>query len=130
VLRLLSGVDKARPLLAELEADLRSDDPGVRVESAVALVELDAGRAAVVLPLLAGILEGWDESARVRAAQALEELGSRARPALPALRRRVERDDSEAVRRAAQAAIRAITAAARAAAGTSAPAGRTAPRWR
>jgi HEAT repeat protein len=110
VLRLLHRVDRARAraLLGELEADLRADDLNDRLESAVALVELDPDRAAAVLPLITGILEGWDEAARVRAARALEALGAHARPALPALRRRVERDDSAAVRRAAAAAIRAM----------------------
>jgi HEAT repeat protein len=112
VLRLLGEVDRerARALLDELEADLRAEDIDARIDSAVALVEIDAGRAAVVLPLLLGILEGWDEPARLRAARALEALGAHARPALPALRRRIERDDSPAVRRACEAAVRAITA--------------------
>jgi HEAT repeat protein len=112
VLRLLHRVDRTRAgvLVGELEADLRAEDLSDRLASAVALVDLDAGRAAAVLPLVIGILEGWDEAARVRAARALEALGARARPALPALRGRVDRDDSEAVRRAAETAMKAITA--------------------
>jgi HEAT repeat protein len=112
LLRLLHRIDRgrARALLGELEADPRADDLDARLESAVALIEMDESRAVVVLPLLSGILEGWDERARVRAARALAALGKRARPALAALRRRVERDESESVRRAAEAAIRAITA--------------------
>ena len=112
LLRALASVrlnpDQARALLDELEADLRADEVDVRLDAAAALVQIDPSRAAVVLPLVAGILEGWEESARLRAARALQTLAAAARPALPALRRCVERDDSEVVRRAAEAAIRAI----------------------
>jgi hypothetical protein len=110
VLRLLNEKDRPRTLLDELEADLRADELDARLASAVALVQLDADRAAIVLPLLAGILEGWAEDARIRAALALKALATAARPTLPALRRRTLRDDSEAVRHAARAAIRAINA--------------------
>jgi HEAT repeat protein len=98
----------ARRLLEEIESDLRADDPDDRIEAAVTLLRLDPGRAGTVLPLLLGILEGWDEPARFGAARALGSLGQLARPALPALRRRLERDDSEAVRRAVEAAIASI----------------------
>jgi HEAT repeat protein len=110
VLRGLLTVDPAvaRGLLGELEADLRADDLGDRLDSAEVLIALDATRAAEVLPFVLGILEGWDEGARLRAARTLQVLGRHARPAVPALRRRLERDDSDAVREAARRALEAI----------------------
>jgi hypothetical protein len=110
VLRALHAVDPAaaRGLLGELEADLRADDLGDRLDSAEVLVTLDATRAAEVLPFVLGILEGWDESARLRAARTLQALGSQARPAVPALRRRLERDDTDDVRDAARRALKTI----------------------
>jgi HEAT repeat protein len=110
VLRLLARVDRAavRGLLGELEADVRSNDLHDRLDSAVTLVELDGTRAAEVLPLVIGILEGWDEPARFLAARALQQLGASARSALLALRRRHQRDDCEMVRDAIRAAIKTI----------------------
>jgi HEAT repeat protein len=108
--RALGNADRrlVRRLRDEVEADLRADDPDDRIEAAVALVSLDRDRVETVLPLLAGILEGWDESARVGAARALGSLRQLAKPALAALRRRVQRDHSDIVRREARAAIAAI----------------------
>src|SRR5262249_46169513 len=59
LLRRLNKVDRGQTqaLLGELEADLRADDLDARLESAVALVDLDASRAEMVLPLVVGILE-------------------------------------------------------------------------
>lgn len=90
-----------------LEEAMRGDDLAVRLEAARKLGERGGERFGV-LPFLLGILEGWDEGARRQAAVTLKSLGKRGKPALPALRRRVRRDDSDDVRRACEEAIKAI----------------------
>ena len=48
---------------------------------------VDLGKGEQALGLLAGELEGADTRAAVRAARALQMLGDKARPALPAMQR-------------------------------------------
>jgi HEAT repeat protein len=88
------------------EADLRADELEVRLSAARKFA--DGERPDQALALLIGVLEGWDEPARLAAAETLGELRGKAKPALPALRRRERRDWNEDVRRACAEAIKAI----------------------
>jgi HEAT repeat protein len=91
-----------------VEADLRADDLALRLDAASHLGWRSPKGSAQVLPMLLGILEGWDESARQQAAETIAILGENAKAALPALRRRIRRDASDDVRRACEEAIKAI----------------------
>jgi len=73
----------AQSACAELTAALKDTGPAVRLEAAWTLVELEHG--AKGLPVLVEALEGDDPRAAVRAARALEMLGAKARPVLPAM---------------------------------------------
>jgi len=77
--------EEARPGAGALARALADPAPCVRVEAAEALCRLDlAGRA---LPVLEGDLQGPDLRAALRAARALQLLGEKARPALPAMKK-------------------------------------------
>jgi HEAT repeat protein len=93
---------RARELRDDLEADLRAESVEDRTEAGEWLVRLDEGAAAGVVPFLVGILNGWDAQARYQAVQVLERLGPAARLALPALKRRADRDEDGRVRAAAR----------------------------
>jgi N-sulfoglucosamine sulfohydrolase len=75
----------ARSARAPLTVALKDTAPAVRIEAAWAFV--DMGFGAKALPVLAAALEGRDRRAAVRAARALEMLGEKARPMLPAMQR-------------------------------------------
>ena len=105
--------EKARPAIDALAAALGDGSPTVRIEAAWALVDLDKGDRA--LPLLARDLEGADKRAAVRAARALQMLGEKARPALPAMQRalkasrRARGDPPMFIRFALTPAVKALT---------------------
>jgi HEAT repeat protein len=100
--------ERARQVQPEVEADLRGESVEERIGAAEWLVRLDGGAASKVVAFLVGILNGWDATARSQAAAALERLGPTAREALPALKRRAEWDENDAVRAAARRAAARI----------------------
>ena len=73
----------AEPARKALSSALTDASPAVRIEAAWGLAEL--GSTGDALPLLVRALEGKDGRAAVRAARALEMLGEKARPVLPAM---------------------------------------------
>lgn len=77
------GEDAASAKHALVKA-LDDEDPSVATEAAQALVKLGAGEKA--LPVLAGFLEHENGYVRLRAANALDHLDEKARPALDAMR--------------------------------------------
>jgi arylsulfatase A-like enzyme len=86
--------------------------PAVRVEAAWALVDLGGNKKA--LTLLATELEGSNQRAAVRAARALQMLGEKARPVLPAMQRALKAsarrgDGPMFVRFALTPAVKALT---------------------
>jgi len=68
-----------------LTAAMKDKAPAVRIEAAWALADLGTGDKA--LEVLVKDLEGANSHARVRAARALQMLGEKARPVLPAMQR-------------------------------------------
>ena len=68
-----------------LTAAMKDKAPAVRIEAAWALADLGKGDKA--LAVLVKDLEGANSHARVRAARALQMLGGKARPVLPAMQR-------------------------------------------
>jgi len=76
---------EASTAIDALTAALDDSSPAVRIEAAWALVDLGKGDKA--LGLLARELEGTDKRPAVRAARALQMLGEKARPVLPAMQR-------------------------------------------
>jgi HEAT repeat protein len=96
--------ERAREMQPEVEADLRAESVEERITAAEWLVRLDARATGKAVAFLVGILNGWDTTARSQAAAALEQLGPATREALPALKRRAECDENDAVRAAARRA--------------------------
>jgi HEAT repeat protein len=96
---------RARELRDQVEADLRGESVEDRTEAGEWLLRLDKGAADKVLPFLVGILNGWNTTARYQAVLVLERLGTLAKPALPALKRRAENDEVARVRTAARRAL-------------------------
>ncbi len=76
---------KARSAADRLAVALKDSAPAVRIEAAWALADMGSGAEA--LPVLVAALEGRDLHAAVRAARALEMLGEKARPVLPAMKK-------------------------------------------
>ena len=105
--------EKARPAVDALTAALGDSSPTVRVEAAWALVDL--AKADKALPLLVTELEGADKRAAVRAARALQMLGEKARPVLPAMQRALKAtqgargDPAMFIRFALTPAVKALT---------------------
>jgi arylsulfatase A-like enzyme len=96
----------------EAEDDLRGaladDSPIVRVAAARALCRM--GRAEEGLPVLIGALQDANEFVRLRAATELDYLDEIARPALEALRKARDEDESNYVKRLAEQAVRELEA--------------------
>ena len=114
------GLRASRPrgvrdrLVAQALTDAMDDSsPAVRIEATWALVDIAKNDKA--LALLARELEGADSRAAVRAARALQMLGEKARPALPAMQRalkaagRKKGDGAMFVRFALTPAVKALT---------------------
>ena len=76
---------KGVPIFISLEPAMDDSSPAVRIEAAWGMVDMGMGGKG--LALLARELEGADSRAAVRAARALQMLGEKARPALPAMQR-------------------------------------------
>jgi HEAT repeat protein len=82
----LGGIGAAaKPATATLTAALKDADARLRVKSAVALVGIDAGNAAVAVPVLRSAVAGKDEFARLEAVFGLKALGPAAKDAVPEL---------------------------------------------
>jgi HEAT repeat protein len=89
VLRTISYAGRAAKLRAGVVARLRDPDPQVRLAAAGVLVAADPKRADAAVPVLAGLAFERNPSVRVEALADLRQLGPAARPAVPALLRRL-----------------------------------------
>jgi len=96
-----------------LTAAMKDKAPAVRIEAAWALADLGKGKEA--LAVLVKDLEGANSRARVRAARALQMLGRKARPVLPAMQRafkasqRAKGNDATYIRFALDPAVKALS---------------------
>jgi arylsulfatase A-like enzyme len=91
--------DKATPAAAELQGRLGDPSHSVRVAAADALCR--AGGAREALPVLRGLLAADpDPRVRLQAANALQNLGALARPALPEFEKALNDSDNEVIRTA------------------------------
>ncbi len=100
----------AAPAVALIEANLKSDDVSLALISAWALAKIQPASselAAKTVPVLIAGLSSPIPQFRQGAAEALGELGSLAKEAVPALQKALN-DDEPSVRRAAVHAIRCI----------------------
>jgi len=110
-LHVLGG--KAAGAADALTVALADKAPAVRIEAAWALADLGKGDQA--LAVLVRDLAGANPRARVRAARALQMLGGKARPVLPALQRalkatqRAKGNDAMYIRFALDPAVKALT---------------------
>ena len=100
-------------ILISLARAMNDSSPAVRIEAAWAMADLTGDKKA--LGLLAQELEGSNARAAVRAARALQMLGEKARPALPAMQRALKAagrkggDGAMFVRFALNPAVKALT---------------------
>jgi len=96
--------EESQPAARAAARRLLSDtSPVVRIAAAQALCdwgETDAG-----LPVLVKLLRHPQDSVRVTAANALDQLSDKARPALPAMKRALKEDQSKYVRRLMEHAV-------------------------
>jgi len=76
---------QARPAVSALKTALDDPAPAVRIEAAWALADL--GETGKPLDLLAKELDSSDKRVALRAARALQMLGPKSKPALPAMRK-------------------------------------------
>src|SRR5262249_49237401 len=102
---------RARPALPALRLALGDRDGPVRRDVARAILKIDPEAHADALPAVAGLLESPDNLLRGSVAGQLGRLGARARPAVPALLRRLA-DPDEFVRKDARVALQKIDPAA------------------
>lgn len=100
------GEHRSEAALDDLAKALDDPSPIVRVAAARALCMM--GRARDGLPVLIGALQDANEFVRLRAATELDYLDETARPALDALRRARDQDESDYVRRLAEQAVKEL----------------------
>jgi HEAT repeat protein len=93
VLRTIQYAGRSAKLRAGVVSRLRDPDPQVRVAAAAVLIAADPKRADVAVPVLAELAFDRSPSVRVEALAGLRQLGPAARPAVPALLRRVRSGD-------------------------------------
>jgi HEAT repeat protein len=93
VLRTLQYANRGAKLRTEVVARLRDPEARVRLAAAATLIAADVKRADVAVPVLAELAFDHDQKSRVEALIALRQFGPAARPAIPALLRRVRTGD-------------------------------------
>lgn len=103
VLRTLIHANWGSKIRAGIVARLRDPDARVRLAAAAALVAADAKRADTAVPVLAELAFNPEQDVRVEALGGLKQLGPAARPAVPALLRRVRSGDTDTRLAAAEA---------------------------